>query len=181
MSKVLLIFLSALIAPTTFGQGQFFFSNRDLTAGVDAKMFLCNDRYPQSSLDGPDWVVNLLGGPSGGQLQPLEPSSTTFRSGAAAGYVVPITVTVPGVQPGAAADVRLVITHGEQSWEHYTYTITSLGGGTVTPPTLPMGYAASTVGGLCPEPSSLWLGSAGIAAVLLISRRRPASAARSAL
>ena len=146
-------------ASSSFAQGQFYFSNRDLTAGVDARFVAC---YGGSGgLTGPDWQITLSGGPRGGALVPLEPSSTTFRSGAAAGYVVPVTVTVPGVAPGAAADVLVKVSGPMGTFEN-KFTVPSLGGELIVPPTLPMGSLEISLSWVtCPEPSTLLLGALG--------------------
>jgi MYXO-CTERM domain-containing protein len=172
MKKLILIAASLMVALTSYGQGQFFFTNRDTTAGVNARFVLSTDTGTTSSI-GTDYTVTLTGGAAGAAtLVPLEPSTTTFRGAAGAntaGYVTPVTVTVPGVAAGAAADVLVSVTGPGGSFSQ-KFTIPSLGGGAVTPPTIPLGAANLIV--QVPEPTTLALGVLGLGALLAIRRRK---------
>ena len=146
-----LILVSAVAA---VGQGQFFFSNRDTTSGVTARIVAPSDTGTLSSIGSPDYVIQLFGGPIGSDQVPLDPPETGFRGpagSALAGWVVPVTVTVPGVRPGEPAAVTLYLKGPSlPCLNPMTIVIPSLGGGVVTPPTLPMG--AASFFGICPEP-----------------------------
>lgn len=172
MKKLILIAATLMVAAAAYGQGQFYFSNRDTTAGVTARFVLSTDSGTLSSV-GTDYTVTLTGGPVGGTLVALDPSSTTMRGAAGtatAGYVTPVTVTVPGVAQGSAADVHVKVSGPGGTFEQ-TFTIPSLGGGPVTPPTIPLG-AANLVVIPVPEPTTLALGALGIGALLAIRRRK---------
>lgn len=171
MKKLILIAASLMVAVTTYGQGQFFFNNRDTTAGVNARFVLSGEAGTGTlSSVGTDYTITLTGGPAGGTLVPLEPSTTLFRGAAGtatAGYVTPVTVTVPGVAAGASADIRVTVS-GPGGTFAQTFNVPSLGGGPVTPPTLAMGNQLLIV----PEPSTLALGALGLGALLAFRRRK---------
>jgi len=170
MKKLILIAASMMVAAAVYGQGQFNFTNRDTANGVNARFVLAGDTGTISSV-GTDYTITLTGGPAGGTLVPLEPASGTFRGAAGsnlAGYINPIVVTVPGVAPGANADVLIKVSGPGGNWEG-KYTVNGLGGGTILPPTIPLGTAAITI---VPEPTTLALGALGIGALLAIRRRK---------
>jgi hypothetical protein len=175
----LTLFTAMLFASRdAFAQGQFFFNNY-LPPDINARFVLSSDpRDGSASSIGPGWQVQLLGGPRGigGQLIPLDPPSTTFRTASPAtyGYVNPVTVTVPNVPTGAAADVWLkVIDPNGTSYIQRIFSVT-LGGGVVPPPNLPMGTSPLVVDiTFIPEPSPLVLfGCAGVLGCLFSFRGR---------
>lgn len=176
MKKLILIAAAWMVAVGAFAQGQFLFTNRDAASGVDARFMLPSDAAGTSSV-GAGYNITLFGGPAGGTLAQI--GTDTFRSTPAAGvgYVLPITVTVPGVAPAAAADIRVDITDPSGA-KVYSQIFNknaagtgafTLGGDTITPPTLPMGNVAIT---LVPEPTTLALAGLGLGALLMIRRRR---------
>jgi hypothetical protein len=170
MKAVLLA--SAVLVSTSlaaFGQGQFAFNNR-VPPDINARFIAYTDP-PSGAVSsiGSDYRVELFKNNFDGTLTPLDPSATTFRGSAGsdlAGYVTPTTETVPGVAPGANASivVRVLgpIAGGRQDFGPYTVP---LGGGTITPPNLPLGTTPLVVG--VPEPSQVVLVLGGIGAVLL--------------
>lgn len=176
MKKLILIAAAWMVAVGAFAQGQFLFTNRDAASGVDARFFLPTDAAGTSSV-GAGYAITLFGGPAGGTLTQI--ATDTFRATPAAGvgYVLPITVTVPGVVPGGAADIRVAITGPGIAPYSQIFNKTStgaaftLGGDTITPPTLPMGTAAIGLT-LVPEPTTLALAGLGLGALLMIRRRR---------
>jgi MYXO-CTERM domain-containing protein len=177
MKKLIIVVASLMVAVGAYGQGQFFFSNRDTTAGVNARFFLPTD--PQTatgSTVGTDYTVQILGGAKGsleGQLKPLDPGTTTFRGAAGttlAGYITPVTVTVPGVDVNGSADILVKIS-GPGGTFSKVFNVPSLGGGAITPPTLPMGNTALLLTPI-PEPATLALGALGLGALLAIRRRK---------
>jgi hypothetical protein len=157
-----------LTVASAFGQGQFVFNNRVLP-DINARFVNVTDALGTSTI-GTDYSVLLFASTTA-----LDPASTTFRGpagSAAAGYVVPTTETVPGIAPGANANITLRVVGpnlqgGQQDFGPYTV---SLGGGAITPPNLPLGTTLLTVCVSCPEPAPLWL--FGVAAVFLGSQIR---------
>jgi hypothetical protein len=157
---------TALASVAALGQGQFVFNNRVLP-DINARFVAPWDSGTSSSI-GTDYTVLLFNGAS-----PLDPSSTTFRGPAgtaAAGYVTPTTETVPGVPPGANANitVRVVGPCGASDFGPYSVIF---GGGTITPPNLPLGTAPLTVYCL-PELRTTALGLASVGVWLLLPRQR---------
>lgn len=92
---LILFFLTTVAG---FGQGSVYFNNR-VPGEVDARVVL-----PDGTGAGAGWIAQLFIDSGGGQLTPLQPS-TTFRtsSQAAMGYVESVDMTIPGVAPGAQA------------------------------------------------------------------------------
>lgn len=176
MKKLVIAVASLMVAVGAYGQGQFFFSNRDTASGINARFVLPTDAAGTSSV-GTDYTVTLLGGPKGtatGSLIALDQGSATTMRGAAgtatAGYVTPVTFTVSNVAIGASADI-LVKVNGPGGTFSQVFNVPALGGGTATPPTLPMGSAALTLTPV-PEPTVLALGALGLGALLAIRRRK---------
>src|SRR5688572_2634375 len=124
MKKLLLVGSVLLAAVSVYAQGTIVFNNR-VTGSVVAPIYgpqapgstelrtgntatgtpAGTQTYSGAPLDGPQWVAQLYGGPLGtadGSLIAIAPS-TTFRTGAAAGFVNGITVAVPGVLEGQRA------------------------------------------------------------------------------
>jgi len=159
-------------AYAALGQGQFVFNNR-VPPDINARFMLCTDTLGTSSIgsDGP-YTIQLFNADNGA---PLDPASTGFRGpagSAAAGYVVPTTETVAGVAPGANARIGLTLTGpkipgGSVVFGPYVLT---LGGGTITPPNLPLGTSPLVF--CIPEPSTAVLALFGISGAFLILRQR---------
>lgn len=133
------IALSLLILTATvmaYGQGTVVFNNR-VGGVVDARVVLADGTGA-----GVGWKAQLFGGPEGGTLVPLLPM-TSFRttSAAAAGYIVGIDLTLPGVAPGAKATFVMKAFNGNSfdassvRYESNPFTIT-MGGGTLPPANL---------------------------------------------
>ena len=169
-------------AAATHGQGQFFFSNRDPTAGVAARFVLAGEAGtgPLSSIGAPDYTVSLFGGPAGSaraEMIPLGPASIQFRGApgtVTAGYVVPVVVTVPGVDVGQSATVVIRVTGPGFFYEYCRGFDVVLGGNTVPPPTLPLGstFLLPPPGPCIPEPSTLVMGLLGSVLAILCSAGR---------
>ena len=172
MKKLILAVATVMATYAALGQGQFVFNNR-VPPDVNARFVLDTDTGTTSSVgtDGP-YTVFLFNLDT---RVALDPPSTGFRGAAgsaAAGYVVPTTETVAGVAPGANANILLTVTSpkiagGSQNFGPY---IVTLGGGTITPPNLPLGTHSLVIG--IPEPSTASLALLGVGAALLILRRR---------
>lgn len=159
-----------MVSVAAYGQGQFAFNNRSVPA-VDAKFLLPGDTTT-SSLAGDAYSVEVLAGPQGGALAVV--GTTTFRSGAAAGYVNAITPTVPGLADGAKADVALKFYQGAAGTgtllgELTGYSVT-LHTAPATPDFLALGTSAITIP-VVPEPSTMVLAALGVGALLAIRRR----------
>jgi hypothetical protein len=171
MKKLIIAAAALIVSLSAYGQGQFVFNNR-VPPDIDAKIRLATDTGTSSSLAGNAYLVQILGGPQGGTLAPL--GTTDFRSGAAAGYVNPLTVTVPGVPDKGIASIMLNVFQGTSA----TGTpIGSFGPFQVTvaeAPNLPSNLALGTSPLIVPipEPTTLALGALGLGALLMIRRRK---------
>lgn len=159
-----------MVSIAAYGQGQFVFNNR-VPPDVNAKIQLADG----TGLAGTAYTVQLLGGAAGSPVAQLTALGTTdFRTGAAAGYVNPLTVTVPGVAGGKNADILLNVfqgvgTAGANLGSFGPFTV-QVQEAPATPLTLPMGTTALTVN--VPEPTTLALGVIGLGALLAIRRRK---------
>jgi hypothetical protein len=169
--KKLIIALAAIAMTTAaFAQGTVQLNNR-IPGVVDARVLL-----PNGSGAGAGFTAQLWGGPEGGALAPLTPT-TTFRdsSAAAMGYVNAVDVSIPGVAAGGKATVELRAFNGA---DYGSSTIfgksaplnVSVGGGNLPPAAL-AGLNGGQPINLVPEPSTIALGILG-AALLLIRRRK---------
>lgn len=168
--------IGVLLAATLFaslvalGQGQFYFNNR-IEGELDERIYLPGDAGV-SNIGTPDWSVLLFGGPSGtpvANLVPLEPPSTTFLGppgSEAAGYVVGLILTVPGVPPGGNADVIVRIVGPGISMDQGPFGPVGLGGGGVPIPTLPFRYY------IYPEPTTPVLALVALAVFLVAKASR---------
>ena len=179
---VLLMFLGWMT--TVRGQGQFYFNNR-IGNEVTARFITVLDpaNGSSSSVGSPDWKIELYGGPAGAPaLTPLEPFTIEFRGApgtSLAGYVVPATVTVPGVPPGGLAEGMMVLvwSGGPLCNSFRPFSIT-LGGDTTPPPNLPLGTSPWVVlragpgpAPCVPEPApSLLLALGCLGATILLGR-----------
>jgi hypothetical protein len=168
MKKLMIAVAALIVSISAYGQGQFAFNNR-VPPDINAPFQLDTG----AKLSGTDYTVQLLGGPTGGTLAAL--GSTQFRTGAAAGYVNPLTVTVPGVAGGKDADVLLKVfagssTAGSALSQFGPYKIT-VQEAPNPPLNLPLGTSPLVVTAI-PEPTTLALGALGLGALLAIRRRK---------
>jgi len=161
------------------GQGTINFSTYEPGGGVNAAVTLNGDRL---NVDGAAYLAQLY--VNDGSSFVAVGSPVEFRAGAAAGYVVPSTVTVDFVAPGASADVIMKAWAAADgaSFEEAApvgtsgasdiFNIAALGGAG-SPPSLPA-YMANLTGfemTVVPEPSTLALGLLGLAAFALRRRK----------
>jgi hypothetical protein len=156
------------MAARALGQGQFVFNNRALP-DVDARMIFSDGTYPS----GTDYYVQLFGGPSGTPTSTwTELGTTDFRTGAAAGYVDPITVTVPGAMTSADLELRIFPTPNT-SGPPLATVFDSIGRSVFTtpvavapnpPPNLPLGTSPLIIP--IPEPSTYSLILLGVSGLL---------------
>jgi len=173
MKKLIIALAALMVSIAAYGQGQFNFNNR-IGTEVNARFVASTDASGASSIGSPDWTVQLLGGPVGGNLAALNPSSTTFRGApgtAAAGYVTSVAPIVPGVDIGGNASIIVRVLGPNSVSQDFKYTLNGLGGGTVIPPNLQMGTSPLVVN-VVPEPATLALGALGLGALLAIRRRK---------
>jgi len=173
MKKLIIAAAALMVSIAAYGQGQFSFNNH-VVPDVTARFVLSSDTGTTSSV-GTNYSVALFDKSSGGTLTALNPATTTFRGAAGtatAGYVTPTTETDPAVAAGSSASIVVrVLGPNGLSQDFGPYTV-SLGGGTITPPNLPLGTSALVVNAsTVPEPTTLALGLLGLGALLAIRRR----------
>jgi len=179
MKKLMIAVAALMVSIAAYGQGQFVFNNR-IPPDINAKFQLTTDTTT-SSLAGTAYTVQLLGGKPGTATSALTQLATTdFRTGAAAGYVNPITVTVPGVA-GSGADTKALVllrvfagtsTTGPGLTDFGPYTV-DVATAPATPPNMALGTSPLLVTPAnVPEPGTLALGALGLGALLAIRRRK---------
>lgn len=169
MKKLMIAVAALMVSIAAYGQGQFVFNNR-VPPDINAKF----QTDAGVALAGTAYTVQLLGGAAGTPQANLTALGTTdFRTGNAAGYVNPLTVTVPGVGNGKNADILLRVFAGTSATGNplgtfgpYSVTVTEA---PATPPNLALGTNPLVV--TIPEPATLALGALGIGALLAIRRR----------
>lgn len=165
MKKLMIAVAALMVSISAYGQGQFVFNNR-VPPEINAPFQLDNG----TKLSGTDYTVQLL---NNAGLAPL--ATTQFRTGAAAGYVNPLTVTVPGVAGGTDAAILLKVfagssTAGSALSQFGPYTV-NVKEAPATPLNLPLGTTPLVVTAI-PEPTTLALGALGLGALLAIRRRK---------
>lgn len=159
-----------MVSLAAYGQGQFVFNNRALP-DVNAPF-----QDPQGvKLTG--YTVDVLAAATGAGVGAAKSVGTTdMRTGNAAGYVNPLTPTVPGIANGGKADVWLnfyqgTSVSGKPGAQLGPYTVT-LAEAPNTPGPLPLGTSPITVPvGTVPEPTTLALGLVGLGTLLALRRR----------
>jgi len=186
----LLVSLALLInasCVTAMAQGTVFFSNGAPGGRIDAPVYMSDGVTP---LSGPQFMADLLGGPSASNLASI--AMTGFLTGAGAGYFNGGTVSISSVAPGSTAWVQVDVwntasgstfTQAKASglpnswWQSSVFTVTT-GGGTINPfpPGALAGLGTSRVYlNSVPEPCTLALAALGASMVLLHVRRRDQS------
>jgi len=189
MKKLILAAAALMVSLAAYGQGQVSINNR-VVPDVTARLISMSDPAAgtSSSIGSPDWTVSFVGGAKGTAVAAMTPLLDASNNpigndpmrgaagSAAAGYFTPVTAAVPNVAGGAAADIAVIV-HGPNSYTQTLgpYSVAALGGGTITPPNLPMGTSPITInngGPTTPEPTTLALGALGLGALLVIRRRK---------
>lgn len=177
MKKLILALAALMVSLAAYGQGQFVFNNR-VPPDINAKFSIDNSGTTITpGSDATVYTLQLLGGPSGSaQSTWAELGTTTFRTGNAAGYVNPITVTVPGAT--TSADFKMNIFQGASTTGSAFASITGDKVFTTPvaiapnpPPNAPLGTTAITFTAV-PEPTTLALGLIGVGSLLFIRRRK---------
>jgi hypothetical protein len=190
MKKLFVILACAVAAVTSYAQGTVNFTTR--IPGVVDVVFT---NPGGAKLDGTGYTAQLYGGAAGaaeGALVALTPT-TTFRSGAGAGYITPAgAVVVTGVPGGQTASIQIrvwnnqggTITSYEQARASATgefgqsevFQISSLGDPNASPPGVPVdpvgfGTGKTYATQIVPEPTTIALGLLGAAALFLRRRK----------
>jgi len=174
MKKLMIAVAALMVSIAAYGQGQFVFNNR-VPPDIDAKIKLATDPGTTSTIAGNAYTVQLLGGKTGSPVASLAPLGTTdFRTGNAAGYVNPLTVTVPGVAGGSSADILLKVFQGTATTGTPAATFGPFPVVVQEAPNTPNNLALGTTALLVtvPEPATLALGAIGLGALLAIRRRK---------
>jgi len=181
MKKLMIAVAALMVSIAAYGQGQFSFNNRNTAVGIDSKFQLTTDAGTTSSIAGTAYTLQLLGGKPGTPVNQLTQLATTdFRTGAAAGYVNPITVTVPGVT-GLGTDTKALVllrvfqgvgTSGQALTPDLGPYTVDVAGAPATPPDMTFGGVSSLRVSSVPEPATLALGALGLGALLAIRRRK---------
>lgn len=169
--NLLRLCIVSLLVPfdLAFAQGHLNFANR-VFGDLDARV-----TFLDGTPVGAGYTAQMYGGPAGTPVQSLVPllPTTIFRSGAGVGYVVQVSMVVPGVDQCGTFVMRVF---DGATWE------TSLCRGESNPVTVeltyPPGPPATLVGlqpfqvNCIPEPSTIVLGIAGAITALLWRQRR---------
>jgi len=170
MKKLMIAVAALMVSIAAYGQGQFVFNNRALP-DVNAPF------QDKSGVNLTGYTVQVLAGANGSNVSAAQSVGTTdMRTGNAAGYVNPLTPTVPGIGNGAKADVWLnffqgTSTTGAPAAQLGPYTVT-LAEAPNTPGPLPLGTSPINTGiGTVPEPATLALGLIGLGTLLAFRRR----------
>jgi len=180
MKKLVIAAVALMVSiAATYAQGQVNFNNKVTASGVNARVLVA----PAGTPAGADYAAGLAIS-SGTTLTYVPGSAATFRTtpAAAAGYINPLVVSIPGHDvsssvslvmfgfKGASTDAAALAALGNQAVNFGAsnpITVT-LGGGTILPPDM-VGLQGFTVS--IPEPSTIAFGLLG-AAALLIRRRK---------
>ena len=169
MKKLIIALATIMVTAVAYGQGTVQLNNR-IVGTVDARILL-----PDGSGAGAGFTAQLWGGPAGGALAPLSPT-TDFRTSSAnaMGYVNSVNVTVPGVGAGTAASLQLAAFDGADLGSSLVSgtsgTIDVVLGGGALPPAALAGLSGFTLTAV-PEPSTIALAVLGLAG-LMIRRRK---------
>jgi hypothetical protein len=170
MKKLIIALATIMVTAVAYGQGTVQLNNR-IVGTVDARILL-----PDGSGAGAGFTAQLWGGPQGGTLAPLTPS-TDFRTSSAnaMGYVNSTTVAVPGVGPAQTATLQLRAFDGADFGSSLVSGMSgtidvALGGGALPPAAL-AGLSGFTLTAI-PEPSTIALGVLGLAALMLRRRKQ---------
>jgi hypothetical protein len=177
MKKLVIAAVALMVSiAATYAQGQVNFANRVPASNINAKIV---DNAGAAATTPPYAAALLLD--SGGTLSLIAGSATGFRTGAAAGYINPNVITIPGHDVSTSVTLRVLGFSGAATDAAATAALAgpanlrgvsnpvtvTLGGGTVLPPDM-VGLTGFTI---TPEPSTIAFGLLG-AAALLIRRRK---------
>jgi hypothetical protein len=172
MKKLIIMAVALMTAAAAYGQGQFLFNTRNLTAGNNVTF-----TYNGQPASGADLFVEVLAGPDANNLTALTPLLPLNRTGAGAGYTSPFgqiyTTTMAG---GAAATVAYRAFQGTSFDTAANKSQLVVVPGTISltvPPATPNEVALGTATvAIIPEPATWALGLLGLASLLAIRRRK---------
>lgn len=203
MKKLLLTACAVTCAVSVFAQGTVAFNNRLSATSLQTHVYLggtsqlsgngAND-FPAggtswagfTALAGAGYSACLVVNPGANQAYS---AATTFRTGGAAGYINPVTATLPGVAKDAASATIAMfawdnkggsISDPAAAWTAWqtaatagglskTLTLSAIGGDFNTPPSM-FGLESFNIF-VIPEPSTMALAGLGFAALLVFRRR----------
>jgi hypothetical protein len=183
MRRLINLFVSLLIGGALIipmrGQGTIEF-NTFVPWIIDARVFEIDHVTP---LADPAWKAQLFGFPAGASIETMQPlfPITTFQGAPFFGYVEPVIVTFPGLEPGEPVVLQMWAFLGE-SWEEASIhggsdlVQITLGGGDLPPAQL-FGLHPWVI----PEPGTWALGLTSLFAFALqwLRRRQPRPGAAS--
>ena len=186
MKKAIITLCSLLVAAGAFAQGTVLFQNR-VTGTLDAPVTVAGGALAT----GPQYVAQLLAGPSAAALAPIG-SPLAFRTGAAAGFFTGGALTVDSIPAQSVGFFQVVAWDTTVGATYAAAVASGLGGvgqsavfqnktGGGVPP-LPAEilvggangspvFAAFSIPGVIPEPSVLALGVIGGLALLMRRRK----------
>ena len=173
MKKLIIALTAIVITASAYAQGTVQFNNR-IVGTVDA---LVKDSTGAGVSAG--FTAQLYASATASGTLVAVPGTTTFRTGAAAGYVNAIDVAIPGIAGGAQATIVMRAFNGA-TYETSTIrgssapiTIALGGGGSPPAPAAALANMVgfTVAGTVIPEPSTIALGTLGLA-MLLIRRRK---------
>jgi hypothetical protein len=165
MKKLIIALAALMVSVAAYGQGQFVFNNR-IPPDINAKFSLSDGTIPA----GDAYTVQILAGATADALAPV--ASTTFRTGAAAGYVNPLTVTVPNLVGPTVVRLQMFAgntTTGTAYPLNQDFNVTTTVA-PATPPNLALGTAELQF--IVPEPTTWALALLGLGGLLAIRRRK---------
>jgi hypothetical protein len=168
------------LIPSIFSQGQVNFATK-LGTGVNAvnAKFICDGG---TGLTTPPFVAGLEIQGNSGAFTLIPGSVTSFRSGIAAGYVVPKTVTIPGHDIGTTVTLRAIGFAGASEVDYtgalatghieFSGPVTVILGDQVTPADLAGLQGTFSADLRCvPEPSTIALALFSAAALVFRHRK----------
>src|SRR5205085_1213873 len=103
------IIVISLAVVSTRAQGEVNSATKVSSSGVDAKYFDCLTGLPATS---PGYVVALEIDDGFGNFSLVPGTVTQFRTGPAAGYVIPFIRTIPGHECASRVTLRVVAFNG---------------------------------------------------------------------
>jgi hypothetical protein len=201
MKKVILTACALCCAASVFAQGTVILNNR-VTGTLVAPIYGPNPANVMQGLSGnsptgtpagttdytgfpllsgPNWVGQLWAAPTTAGPLVAQGTPSAFRTGAAAGFISPATVTLTGIAADAAsaafqlrvwdttsgADYAGALIRGESP----VFTVNAIGG-TLNPAPVLSGLVSFNAVGPIPEPSTFALAGLGAAALLIFRRRQ---------
>jgi len=205
MKKLILAACALTCAASVFAQGTVVFNNR-VTGTTVSKVYapFATDTarvqsgnsatdFPAGTTDWTGWTAlagatysaQLYAAPGtvtdAGSLVAASSAATTFRTGAAAGFVNPVTATLTGVAADAASatlQLRVWDNTTGATWEAAAtkgasalFVVNAIGGSLNPAPNL-VGLTSFNITSTVPEPSTFALVGLGTAALLIFRRRK---------